>query len=346
MDLSGVPRPVAVPVRRDGSGLTGPTPKAARGPGWRRTSRGLYVPAGVDPTVVDQRVVEAAAVLPEGWGGVTGWAALAWTGSTWFDGMPWGGGPPRPVTLAVGGNRAIRAQPAFATSEERLGPRELVVVDGVRITTAVRSACFEMRYARDVRDAVITLDMACFNDAVSVDEVSAYAGELSGWTGIPRCREAIPLARENSWSPRESGMRLVWELDAHLPSPLCNVPVFDPDGRLLGVPDLIDPVAGVLGEYDGALHLEGARRSRDVGREHLFRTHGLEHVTMLAGDVRDPGAFIARLVAAYERAVDVPASRRRWTVEPPPWWCDTTTVSARRALSDAVRRRLLAHRVA
>jgi hypothetical protein len=67
---------------------------------------------------------------------------------------------------------------------------------------------------------------------------------------------------------------------------------------------------------------------------------------MLTGDVRDPTAFLARLEAAYDRASDIPASRRRWTLEQPPWWQDTTTVARRRALDEHLRDRLLAHRAA
>ena len=55
-------------------------------------------------------------------------------------------------------------------------------------------------------------------------------------------------------------MRLVWELDAGHPRPLCNVPLFDRHGRHLATPDLVDPGAGVVGEYDGAVHLTGAQR--------------------------------------------------------------------------------------
>ena len=346
MDLSGVARPVVVPVRADPAGDTGPSPKTVRGPRWRRTSQGLYVPADVDATNVDQRIVEAAAVLPDEWGAVTGWAALAWAGSRWFDGSPWGGGRVRPVTLAVGGNRTIRPQPGIATSEERLLPGDQILVDGVRITTAVRSVLFEVRYADDRRQAVITIAMACYDDAVSVDELTGYLGTLSGWTGSPLARAAMALADENSWSPREVGMRLTWELDGGFPRPLCNVPIFGPDGRFIGTPDLVDPDAGVVGEYDGALHLGGARRSKDLDREHLFRSHGLEYVTMLAGDVPDPTRFLERLAAAYERAADIPTSRRQWTLDRPDRWVDTTTVAARRALDDRHRERLLRYRVA
>jgi hypothetical protein len=348
MDLSGVTRPVVVPVRIDPHGVKGPTRGLARGRAWRFSSKGLVVPAEVDPEPHDQRVVEAAAVLPDDWGGVTGGAALGWCGGTWFDGTPWGGGRPRPVVLAVGGNRAIRPQPAYGieTSEERLAPHDLVVVDGVRVTVPVRSVTYEMRYARSLRDAVTTLDMACFNDLVSLDEVDDYARNLNGWTGAPQLREARALASENSWSPQEVVMRLEWERDAGFARPLCNQPVFDLDGRLLGVPDLLDPAAGVFGEYDGSLHLAGEQRAKDLVRENALRTHGLEGATKVAADRNDPTAFLVRLAAAYDRASYVPASRRRWTIEQPDWWRDTTTVAGRRALDADVRARLLAHRVA
>ena len=346
MDLSGVTRNVVLPVRVDPSGLTGPTPDEARGPRWRRSSRGRFVLATVDQTNPEQRAVEAAAALQEDWGGVTGWAGLRWEGGSWFDGTPWGGGPTRPVTLAIGGNRWIREQKYFATSEERLAPGDLVVVDGLRITTAVRSVCYEMRYARDERDAAISLSMACYDDVVSIDEVAAYAATLNGWTGIPQCRGAIPLAGENFWSPREVGMAHVWRIDAELTRPVANVPVFDLAGRFLGTPDLIDPVAGVVGQYNGAPHLAGSQYAKDVVKDDQYRAHGLQCVTMVAGDVRDPLPFITRLLAAYDRAADTPSARKLWTVELPPWWVDTTTVAARRALTDVQRARLLRYRAA
>ena len=80
----GLPVHLAWPVRIDPGGRAGPTAKEARGPSWRRTGHGLYLPADVEQTT-GQRIVEAAAVLPA-YGGVTGWAGLAWLGGRWFDG--------------------------------------------------------------------------------------------------------------------------------------------------------------------------------------------------------------------------------------------------------------------
>jgi hypothetical protein len=323
----------------DPSGATGPTKNQARGKRWRRTSRGFYVPAGVDGGIPEQRIVEAAAVLPE-FGGVTGWAALRWGGGAWFDGLEAGGSATRPVVLATG-YCDILSQTGITVSQERLGPAELFELDGLRVTTMVRAVCYEMRYAPTVRRAVVAMDMAAYNDLVSLDEVFAYVRDHPGWTGIPRCREALLLSDENSWSPQEVSMRLTWVLDAGLPRPLCNVPVFDRAGNHIGTPDLFDEEAGVVGEYDGSLHLEGAQRARDVRREEAFRRHGLEYFTMLAGDSSDRGRIVDRMQATRRRAKWRAPTERSWTITPPAWWTPADTVERRRNLNDAARARLL-----
>lgn len=296
------------------------------------------MPAWVDDQSVEQRIVEAAAHLPR-YGGVTGWAALRWMGGRWF------GGAGRDVTLATGDLHA-RARPGVAICEEKVDPSELEVVDGLRVTTAVRSVCFAMRYAPSVRAAVAALDMAAYSDLVSIDELQDYALAHPAWTGIPQCRDAIPHADENAWSPTETDLRWTWSVEIGFPRPLCNRPVFDLAGRHIGTPDLIDPDLGVVGEYDGALHLAGARRAQDIRREAAYRAVGLECVTMVAPDRLDPTAFSERLRQAYGRA-RARAGRgtgRGWSVEPPPWWISTTTVAARRQLTQRQRDRLLRYR--
>jgi hypothetical protein len=333
---------LVAPVRLDPRGLTGPTTAQARGPHWRRSSRGLYVPAEVDDQDPAQRIVEAAAVLP-GYGGVTGWGALHWLGCRWFDGLVRDGRALRDVCLATG-DIHIRAQHGIAICEEKLDPRDLTVADGLRVTTALRSVLFEMRYAPDERMAVVALDMAMYSDVVSTTEISAYAEAHSSWTGIPQAREAVPFSDENAWSPYEVLMRLIWQFDAGRPRPSCNTPIFDRSGAHIATPDLLDCEAGVVGEYDGSLHLAGRQRARDLKREHALRSVGLEYVTMVAADLADPSDFIWRLRAAYDRARNPSESQRAWTIVPPSWWTPTRTVTQRRALDPWQRDRLLRHR--
>jgi hypothetical protein len=299
------------------------------------------VPADVELTT-EQRIAEAAAVLPA-YGGVTGWAALHWLGASWFDGVR--RSELLPVTLAVA-DRSIRPQAAYgiATSEERMSPTEIVVHRGLRVTVAIRSLLLEMRYAATESEAVQAADMAAYSDLVSRNELLAFLSINPGWTGVPQARTAGADMDENAWSPLEVTMRRIWEHEAGMPRPLCNRPVFDPNGIQIGTPDLVDPVAGVVGEYNSALHLEGAQRSIDVGREARFRAAGLEFVEMITGDLSNPYPFMERLRAAYARATRIPVTDRRWTIELPAWWIPTFTVEQRRSLSREQRERLLGHR--
>jgi len=327
------------PMRTDPEGRSGPTPKAARGTGYRRTSRGLYLPAAITDELPEQRIVEAAENLPD-FGAVTGWAALRWRGARWFSGRRADGGL-LPVPLATG-YADILNQPGHLVNHERIGPDEIEQDDGLPVTSVLRSVYFALRHASGLRAAVVVADMTAFEDLVSIDELWAYALAHPGWTGAPQAREAIRLADENSWSPRETDCRLCWRLDAGLPAVLANHPIFDRAGRQLATPDLLDPVAGVVVEYNGEVHLDPALRRTDIGREELYRALGLEVVVVTAGMTRESVA--ARMMAAHRRAAFEAESARRWTVQPPPWWVPTTTVARRRSLDEGLRDRLLGYR--
>lgn len=339
-------RPTLVaPVRVDPSGVSGPTRAQARGRWWRRSSHGLHVPADVEITD-EQQILEAAAVLPRQGGAITGWAGLRWLGARWFTGELPGRDERRPVDLAISRETDIRQQAGMRVCQEPWTPYDVVVVDGVPVTIPVRSAAFELRYAASLWEAVTAADMAAYDDLVSLQELSDYAGHaprfgLSAWTGIPRCREAILLADENSWSPRETWLRLVWVRIAGLPAPLMNRPVFDLEGRHVATPDLMDVAAGVAGQYDSALHLDRDARLRDARRDDALRRVGLECFSVVTGETT--GVVAERMLAAHARAVE----RRRprlWSVDPPPWWTSTVTVEQRRALAERDRARLLRYR--
>ncbi len=339
-ELIGRERAVVLPVRVDPAGVTGPTKREAAGPDWRRSSRGRHVPSRVELTAM-QRVAEAGVLLPR-FGAVTGWAGLAWERAWWFAGILPDGETPAPVPIALP-FRTIRTQPGLHVCNERWSPDDVVVVDGLRITRSARSVVYEMRYAPSPWQAASRLDMAAYHDLVSIAEASVWIDSHPSYTGIEQARQGRHLADENAWSPREHVPRLVWQ-DAGYPRPLANRPLFDPSGSHLGTPDLVDPRTGVLVEYDGPLHLAAERRTSDLRREHVFREHGLEPVTMVRGDLPDTGPFLARLRAAYLRAERRPAAERRWTLELPPWWVPTFTVEQRRALSDAEKAIWLRHR--
>ena len=161
---------------------------------------------------------------------------------------------------------------------------------------------------------------------ISLRLFCSYVSARTAWEGVPLVRKALALASEHSRSPRETWMRLVWVLDAELRQPLCNVAVFDMDGRLLGVPDLFDAEAGLVGEYDGAHHKAGEQHRADVTRESRFRDHGLEYVTAVQGETR--GQVAARILQARSRARFLPPESCAWATrfEPPPHWRPTESL--------------------
>lgn len=288
----------------------------------------------------EQRIVEAASALGA-FGGVTGWAGLRWLGCAWCDGLDLDGVTPLSVCLAVDD---IRRPSNAVISEERLLPGHLLEHDGLYVTVPIKSLAYEMRYAPSFRGAAVWFNIAAYSDLVSIAEMDDFLPYLNGWTGVPKLREAMAFVDENSWSPWEAWMLVIWRADAALPRPLCNRPIFDRSGRHLLTPDLLDVEAGLAGEYDGEVHAGVRQRRRDRERVDLYRELGIELVTMIRGDTARRDDLVRRMLRARERARFEAESRRSWTIELPPWWIPTFTVAQRRALSQEQRRRYLGHR--
>jgi len=113
-------------------------------------------------------------------------------------------------------------------------------------------------------------------------------------------------------------MHLIWELLAELPRARANSPLFDLDGNLIGIPDLLDPDSGTVGEYDGVHHRDTDQRRSDIAREERFRDHGLEYFSVVAGENR--GTVAARMRQTRARAKFAPMETCAWTLEPPHWY--------------------------
>ncbi len=300
-------------VRADRSGGGGPTPRqVANRTKWERIAPGLYVPA-VRSDSVEQRILEQSARLPAD-AAVTGWAALRWRGAAYFDGTGIAG-EPLPVPLLLGGDNNLRPHPGSALSWEQLGPTECELVDGIWLTTVQRAIFDEMRRVDSRLHRVVTIEMAVAARLTTVALQNAYVARRPAWTGVPAVREAMTLAIDHSRSPRETRMRLVW-VGCGFPPPMCNQPVYDLDGRLVGVPDLFDPEAGLVGEYDGAHHKRRDQHRQDVAREQRFRNVGLEYFTVVAGDATH--VVRERMEQARLRSRFLAPESRAWTVTSAP----------------------------
>ncbi|GAA4820524.1 hypothetical protein ACFQ0K_13940 [Nocardioides caeni] len=328
---------LVAPVHVDPTGQTGPTPGQARGPRWRGLRAGWY--QSVDsPSTTEQRIVEAVGALPDGCA-ATGWAALHWLGARWSNGLD-ADGRELPVPVAVGERHVVRQRAGTLVSEDWLFDDDVIVIDGLPITIPARAVTFEARTADSEITATCLIDMATYDDLVSLDELAAYTARLVARPGKVQLQRALSVASENAWSPMEVVMRRFWQLHHQRPL-LCNQPIFDAAGNHLLTPDLLDLEAGVAGEYEGDVHASGRARSRDLGREEVSRRHGIEVVTMMSG-AGERARFLHRLEGAYARSRG--PGPRSWTIEQPGWWVDTSTVALRRALTVEQRERWLRHR--
>lgn len=266
------PPPVGLvpPVRVDPTGETGPTRGQAAGPGWRTSSRGLLVPALVELTV-EQRILEAAARLPEG-GMVTGWAALRLAGAAFFDGVAADGRTLLPVPVLLPDAARIRSPGVrVERSRRELPPRRLL--HDVPCAPALDALLHELVRCADPRRAGVMVDMSL---AAGVVDLPGLA-ELAAARRLPAAASyAIERACPHCRSPKESEMMQVWESELGFLRPLMNRQILDLDGRCLAVVDQIEVQSGTCGEYNGAAHRSRARHRRDED-EAALHTIMVEH---------------------------------------------------------------------
>ena len=256
------------------------------------------------PRSIEQRILEQSVRAgPDG--AVTGWAALRLHGAAYFDGAG------RPVLLLS--SRQLTATPDSTGSRRPLPPGITRRYD-VRCVPVEHALVDEVLDLRDDRDAAVAIDMTCAARLTSLRRLRARAEQEPRRRREPVLR-ALALAHEESASPAESRMRLVWMLDAGLPRPVCNRIVYGLDGTVLGKPDLLDPDLGVVGEYNGEEHRKRSRMRRDVEREEAFRRAGLESFAVVAGD--SDAVQVERMHDARRRARENPRPRL-WTLDPPP----------------------------
>jgi hypothetical protein len=279
----------------------------------------MYVPAHLDGTIVEQRIIEQAPRV-EDHGAITGWASLRWQGARFFDGLADGGRTVLPVPLQVHLNTRVRSAPGITVTRERRRPEQRDWVGGLWCTIPERAVFDEVRRTRSLVQGVIAVDMAAAAGLITVRGMWEFIYWCNAMIGVPHVRRVLPYASDDSRSPPESAMRLVWLLDAGLPAPLCNQPVFSLQGDLLGIPDLFDPEAGLVGEYDGDHHADADQRRTDREREEGFRDHGLEYFAVVKGQLGNNQRVARRMLAARRRALWLPPDQRAWTLDQPAWW--------------------------
>jgi len=192
------------------------------------------------------------------------------------------------------GSRVRR--PAVASGERQLRDEDVMVVDGVLVTTKLRTA-LDLGRRRNRFEALAALD-GLLRAGVSHEELLANIERFRGERGVVQLRGLAPLADPRPESPPESVLRLHWLDASGMPPPEPQQWVYDagyPRYRI----DLTCPELKYGAEYNGrAFHDE----TSDAPRLEWLDEDGWVIDGFGDGDIYPRGDPTARLQAGCQLA--------------------------------------------
>lgn len=118
-------------------------------------------------------------------------------------------------------------RPGVASGIRGFEPRDLMVIDGLRLTTQLRTVCDlgRLLWRFDALGAIDGFLRQGLDHALLLDEVDRF----KGYRGVLQLRELAPLGDRKAESQPESALRLHW-YDADIGTPETQIWVHDDDG--------------------------------------------------------------------------------------------------------------------
>lgn len=227
--------------------------------------------------------------------------------------------PPRPgcraILICLPRASRLRAAPGIRFFRSDFDPDEVCLVDGIRVTTAARTA-FDLARLRDTTSGVIALDRLANLRLIDLGDLASLFGDRRRWEGARRGLQSTLAADAGAESPPETVTRLLCA-SMGLTGLLANPTVLGVDGEFVARVDLLDPATGLVIEYDGAHHASAGQRQRDAAREERLESLGLIVVRVTGADLateQSRRALGVRIVQARGRAKLSSASARRWNL--------------------------------
>jgi hypothetical protein len=189
-----------------------------------------------------------------------------------------------------------------------LDPDEIVVVDGVLVTSIARTLA-DLARLLPFEQALVPADAALHRHRVTRAELDATLDRAARRPGNPAARRVLAFARPGADSPGESRSRLAIHR-AGLPDPALQHEVRAPDGRVLGQVDFWWEEFDTAGEFDGRVKYGRALRpGQDPGevvfaekvREDAIRGDGHGMVRWVWSEIDPFDGVARRLRAAFGR---------------------------------------------
>jgi hypothetical protein len=158
-----------------------------------------------------------------------------------------------------------------ASGERTFGPDDLVVIDGLTLTSPLRTACDLGRFLH--RDQAFgAMDVMARLGEFGAEQLCREVERFKGYRYVTQLRTLAPWVDPRSQSPGESILRLRWLDCGSLPPPTPQLEVPGPQGSYfldLGVEGL-----RYAAEYDGAEWHGPEQREHDRARRDWGCAHG------------------------------------------------------------------------
>ena len=186
----------------------------------------------------------------------------------------------------------IRNRPGIVVCQETLDDEDIVVIDGLRVTSPIRTAFDCLRWLRHP-EGVVVADALAHLGLASVAELRLYFASKKRLRNLRIGERLVDLIEPLTESPMETRMRMAL-IDGGLPRPKPQHEVHRSVGGFVGRLDLAYPEATVGVEYDGADHWK--QRREDDRRRAAIRACGWEVLVFSADDVfKTPWAMCAQV---------------------------------------------------
>jgi hypothetical protein len=235
--------------------------------------------------------VTAALRAKAGWlwakrqGVVAGFSAAALHGSKWVDGTT--------TVELIHENR--HRLPGLRTRGDRIGEDEIVIVDGIPVTSPTRTA-LDLGCWYPTTSGVAAIDSLARATDIKAADVELLAQRYPGRRGIARGRLAISLFDPGAQSPKETWLRLVL-VQAGLPRPQTQIPVLNEFGSAIAYLDMGWEDVKVAVEYDGDQHRsDRSQYNWDIRRLERLQHKGWVVIRVVAGD--GPADIVRRVRTA------------------------------------------------
>ncbi len=191
--------------------------------------KGVHHVAGLVDSI-DLRIACLRLVVPDGYVVVDRTAAWLWGAAMAL--APGDHLEVPPICLFAPPGRRLRNK--LTTSGERtLAEHDVVELDGLLVTTALRTACDLGRLEHRFQ-ALGSMDALARVAGLTAELIGFEAQRFKGMRGVVQLRVLAPLVDPRSESQLETASRLTWH-DACLPWPECQVDVPSPTGGLFHI---------------------------------------------------------------------------------------------------------------